>query len=113
MTKLTPHRIIHPKEIFERELEARGETVETLADKTGIFWGIWEQVLTGARIDNDLAIALEKAWGTSAQTWLNLWENYMERIGDRPQSLACPDCDRSMVPIHDGDHWVWNCHCLP
>jgi plasmid maintenance system antidote protein VapI len=74
------NRIIHPKEIFERELEARNETVETLADKTGIFWGIWEQVLTGARIDNDLAIALEKTWGTSAQTWLNLWENYMEQI---------------------------------
>lgn len=39
------------------ELEARHETVETLAEKTGISFGIWEQVLTGARINNDLAIA--------------------------------------------------------
>lgn len=67
---------MHPKEIFIRELEARSETVESLEDKTGIDWGIWEQVRLGARIDDTLAHALEEWWEVPADFWLNLWQNY-------------------------------------
>lgn len=80
MSKLIPARLIHPLRIFEMELEAREETVESLAEKTGLPWEAWQQVLDGGRINEYLAIALEQAWGISAQFWLNLWENYNQYL---------------------------------
>ena len=88
MNKLKPSRIIHPKQIFQRELDVRNETVHTLEAKTGIEWGIWEQVRTGAIIDDTLAHALESWWDIPAQFWLNLWETHLKRVGDRQTKLS-------------------------
>lgn len=74
-------------------MDERGETVESLEEKTGVSLGVWEQVYRmGAQIDEPLAIALEKTWGISSQFWLNLWANYLERIKDQSSNI-----DQKMV----------------
>ena len=79
-TNPIPARVVHPKDIFIREMDSRNETVESLEDKTGIPWGIWEQVRLGGRIDDVLAHALESWWGVDTEFWLNLWANYDKHL---------------------------------
>lgn len=94
------------------EMEARDETPETLAKKTGIYAEIWQRTLEGCEIDESLAIALESIWDISAQFWLNLWINYFERMGEkRPSELPCSDCFSRMVSRWAGDRWTWSCNC--
>lgn len=80
----------HVGEYISDELEARGMTVRQLAELMG--GDVDENELTleltianvgGAAcwMDEETAKGLERAWGTNAQTWLNLDAAYRRSMG--------------------------------
>lgn len=71
--KLTPAFVIHPSKLFNRELEARGWTLEQFSALSGISI---DRLTSPFDIDRDFAQGCAKAFGTSANLWLNLQQNY-------------------------------------
>ena len=75
-----PHLIKHPCHMILREITAREWDVQTLRER--LEWppealGALEQLLEGrVDIDHTIAHALARAFGTSAELWLNFQRNY-------------------------------------
>jgi len=75
--KLTPAVSVKPGDILREELEARGWTQGDLATILGRPVQVVSEIATGKKsVTAETAIALGKAFGTSAQLWLNLQTSY-------------------------------------
>lgn len=80
---------IHPGEILRDELHERGLTQHRLAVHIGVPPMRINEIVLGKRsITADTALRLSRAFGTSAQFWLNLQSRYeldraMDLLGDR------------------------------
>jgi len=67
----------HPGKLLKRELEARGLTQTEFAARIGMTGKNLSEVLNEkARLQPSMAYAMQKAFGMSANTWLNLQQNY-------------------------------------
>ena len=72
-----PDYTIHPGEILEETLEARGIKKTALAERCGITLKTVSQIINGkAPISPSIAIRLERAIGVSASLWSNLNTDY-------------------------------------
>lgn len=75
--KITPAILIHPGEMIKDELESRGLTQKELANKLGISYTVFNEVLNGKRpVSTELALMLEAVWGIDAHIWLQLQADY-------------------------------------
>lgn len=69
----TPAEVFRPGEYVADELAARGWSVETLAEKSGIEVGILTELVERDFPCTDaVAIGLSRAFGTSVVFWKNL-----------------------------------------
>ena len=72
-----PDYTIHPGEILEETLAARGIKKTALAERCGITLKTVSQIINGkALISPSIAIRLERAIGVSASLWSNLNIDY-------------------------------------
>lgn len=80
---LIPIVATHPGELLKDELRERGLSQKQLSEKTGIKASVISDTIAGKRsISLNVAIALEKALGISAEMWLNLQTQYnLDRAG--------------------------------
>lgn len=73
---MTPMRF-HPGEYVRDEMEARGWSVETLADKTTMSRAWCEELIAEKRrVTKIVAYCLSKGLGADMTTWLNLQADY-------------------------------------
>jgi addiction module HigA family antidote len=72
------HNPAHPGQVLkELYLDPLGLTVTQAAKGLGISRQALSNILNGHnRITPDMALRLEKAFGTSRQAWLNMQQNY-------------------------------------
>lgn len=76
-TRTLPGLAIHPGEYIAEELEARAISQRELARRTGQSVRTISMVLSGRKpLTVEFALALEREWGVSAETWLNLQLSY-------------------------------------
>jgi len=91
---LSPDYAVHPGEILEETLDAREITKQELAARTGITPKTISQIVNRkASISPEVAVALERSLGISAETWTNLDTQYRlhearERDRERYESLG-------------------------
>ncbi len=65
--------LIHPGEMIKDEIIARGLTQKELAQKMGVSYTVFNEILNGKRsITTEYALMLEAALGTNANIWLGL-----------------------------------------
>ena len=75
--ELTPDYCVHPGEILEEIIDARGISKGDLAKRTGLTPKTISQIINGkAPVTSETALALEHALGISAETWSNLDSQY-------------------------------------
>ncbi len=68
---------IHPGELLQEELQARGWTQTFLADAIGRPLQLINNIITGrSGISADTALDFAEIFGTSAHFWANLDSNY-------------------------------------
>lgn len=68
---------IHPGEILQEELEARGLSQTALAQHLDIHQSKINEICKGRRgISPEMAVQLGRAFGNSPQFWLNLQTNW-------------------------------------
>ena len=74
--------LIHPGEMIKDEIIARGLTQKELAQKMGVSYTVFNEILNGKRsITTEYALMLEAALGTNANIWLGLQADYdMQKI---------------------------------
>lgn len=76
MEPLKPARLPHPSKHFVLELKAREWTLEEFSQRSGISI---ERLCSPFRIDKEFAEGCARAFGTSAEMWLNLqsrWDRW-------------------------------------
>jgi addiction module HigA family antidote len=74
---MIPGDNFHPGEFIKDEMEARKMSQQELADKLNVSKSEMSLLLNGHRnITPNIAIKLEKAWGTDAEVWMNLQIRY-------------------------------------
>ena len=80
--------IINPNEIIKENMEFLGLDSRDLEAKTGLNRMAWDLLEGGwMMIDFEIALNLEKAFGPSAEFWLNLEHNYqMAKLEERRRS---------------------------
>lgn len=72
-----PRWVVHPGELVAEELRERGWSQAELARRTGFTQKHVSRVVTGqAGIGPEFAIALARAFGTSARVWMRLQADY-------------------------------------
>jgi HTH-type transcriptional regulator/antitoxin HigA len=75
--RLIPARAFPPGNILQRELEASGLTQKDLAAIEEELPQTIALIIQGnQQITSEIAIKLSKAFGTSAECWINLENNY-------------------------------------
>lgn len=76
-TKRTSDVIAYPGEFLSRELAARGWSQRRLANELDRPPQVISEIVRGKRrMTADIAISLERIWGTPAQVWVNLQGQY-------------------------------------
>ena len=74
---LNPFSATHPGELIKDELKERKMTQKQLADETGIKPSVLSETINGKRsISLNVAVALERVLGISADMWMSLQTNY-------------------------------------
>lgn len=69
--------LIHPGEMIKDEITARGITQKDLAQKMGVSYTVFNEILNGKRpVTTEYALLLEAALGTDANIWLGLQADY-------------------------------------
>lgn len=69
--------LIHPGEMIKDEIMARGITQKDLAQKMGVSYTVFNEILNGKRpVTTEYALLLEAALGTDANIWLGLQADY-------------------------------------
>lgn len=82
--KLRPARVPPPGRLIQREIEAREWTQKDLADIMGRPVHTINEIIRGAkRITPETALELAKAFGTSAELWMNLEANYRLHLAQK------------------------------
>ena len=87
----TPAEAFPPGEYLQDELDARGWSIEDLAERIG--WpteGLRAVAEGRRRVSKLVAKALAEAFGTHAQTWLNLQASYDERLAAQELQRITP-----------------------
>ena len=75
--KQTPFIATHPGELIKDELKERKLTQKELSEMTGIKPSVLSETINGKRsVSLNVAVALEKALGISAEVWMNLQTQY-------------------------------------
>lgn len=74
--------LIHPGEMINDEIMARGLTQKKLAQQMGVSYTVFNEILNGKRpVTTEYALMLEAALGTNANIWLGLQADYnMQKI---------------------------------
>jgi addiction module HigA family antidote len=87
LNQYTPDYAIHPGEILEETLEARGITRTAFAERTGLSLKTVSQIIHGkAPVTPETAIHFERVLGVSANIWNNLnayYRLHIAKIADR------------------------------
>ena len=103
---LTPFVATHPGEMIRDELKERGMTQKQLAAESGIKPSVLSETINGKRsVSLNVALALEKTLGISADIWMNLQTQYdldMANIAERGNqretvSVTIPVKDRNLL----------------
>ena len=69
--------LILPGEMIKDEIVARGLTQKDLAQKMGVSYTVFNEILNGKRpVTTEYALLLEAALGTDANIWLGLQADY-------------------------------------
>ena len=104
--KKTPFIATHPGELIKDELKERKLTQKELSEMTGIKPSVLSETINGKRsVSLNVAIALEKALGISAEVWMNLQTQYdldSAQIAEREKqketvSITIPVSDRNLL----------------
>ena len=87
LNQYTPDYAIHPGEILEETLEARGITRTAFAERSGLSLKTVSQIIHGkAPVTPETAIHFERVLGVSANIWNNLnayYRLHVAKIADR------------------------------
>lgn len=104
--KQTPFIATHPGELIKDELKERNLTQKELSEMTGIKPSVLSETINGKRsVSLNVAVALEKALGISAEVWMNLQTQYAldsAQIAEREKqketvSITIPVSDRNLL----------------
>ena len=69
--------LIHPGEMIKDEITARGITQKELAQRMGVSYTVFNEILNGKRpVTTEYALLLEAALGTDANIWIGLQADY-------------------------------------
>ena len=69
--------LIHPGEMIKDEIIARGITQKELAQRMGVSYTVFNEILNGKRpVTTEYALLLEAALGTDANIWIGLQADY-------------------------------------
>jgi addiction module HigA family antidote len=83
-----PYRPIHPGEILKDEVEARGLSVQQLADQMGIGYPELEEILHSRRpITSEIALLIEASMGLNADTLINMQTGYDMQVARKDKNL--------------------------
>ena len=75
--RIVPAQATHPGELIKDELNERKMSQKQLANLTGIAPSVLSETINGKRaISLNVAVALEKVLGISADYWMNLQMQY-------------------------------------
>ena len=79
---LTSSELIHPGEMINDEIMARGLTQKELARQMGVSYTVFNEILNGKRpVTTEYALMLEAALGTKASIWIGLQADYdMQKV---------------------------------
>jgi len=81
MTAYKPYKNFAPRDYVRDELEARGWTQKDLADVLGVAPKTISAIMRNKQsITTDMAVLLGKAFGESAEYWMNLEAAYRSRL---------------------------------
>lgn len=79
--QLIPARVPPPGEIIDTETRFIGRTIDDLARQIGETKQFVRSIIRGSqRIDAEIALKLERVFGVSAGTWLNLENDYRSHL---------------------------------
>lgn len=79
--KSEPFYPIHPGEIIKDELECRGISQRQLAQKMGLSYSVFNEILNGKRpVSSEVAMLVEAALNISAETLLKMQMRYNLKI---------------------------------
>lgn len=82
--KSEPFYPIHPGEIIKDELECRGISQRQLAQKMGLSYSVFNEILNGKRpVSSEVAMLVEAALNISAETLLKMQMRYNLQIAKR------------------------------
>ena len=104
--RATPFIATHPGELIKDELKERNLTQKELSEMTGIKPSVLSETINGKRsVSLNVAVALEKALGISAEVWMNLQTQYdldSAQIAEREKqketvSITIPVSDRNLL----------------
>lgn len=74
---MTSSLLIHPGEMIKDEIEARGIKQKVLAEKMGVSYTVFNEILNGKRpVTTEYALLLEAALGIDARIWLRMQTDY-------------------------------------
>ena len=93
---MTSSMLIHPGEMIKDEIIARGITQKELAQKIGVSYTVFNEILNGKRpVTTEYALLLEAALGTNASIWIGLQTDYNMQSQTRQvvlRSTSAPFC---------------------
>lgn len=79
--KIRPAILIHPGEHIKEELEERCWSQKAFADILGVSEKTVSKIINAKQtITSEIANLIAKAFGTSAEVWLNLERHYRARL---------------------------------
>jgi HTH-type transcriptional regulator/antitoxin HigA len=77
--KRTPAEVFHPGSFIKAEMFARGWSIETMCQRSGIRRDVIEEILAEKRpVTPVFAFCLATAFGTGHQVWSNLQKSFDE-----------------------------------
>lgn len=85
---MMPSELIHPGEMIKDEIEARGVTQKELAQKMGVSYSVFNEILNGKRpVTTEYALMLEAVLGTKASIWLGLQADYNLQVAQMDKTF--------------------------
>ena len=83
INEFRPDYAVHPGEILEETIKARGIKKEIFAKRCGLSDKTINQIISGkASVTYEIAILFERALGIAASVWCNLDSNYRLHIAN-------------------------------
>ena len=75
---------VHPGEILNNDLKVMGLDAVSFADNLGVHFCELEKLLSGERdLDAELALRLDRYFGSGARMWMNLQVTYSLKVAER------------------------------